>query len=725
MKQLFQNRETGNIEVAEVAEPVLEPGRILVRNVCSAVSPGTERGTVSAARQSYLSTARARPDLVKRVVDMAQREGVVSTYQKVQRKLSEPAVLGYSSAGVVEAVGEGAGDHFRVGDRVACAGQNVASHAGVVCVPVNLAARIPDGVSFEDACFSTLGAIALHGVRQAAPTLGERFAVIGLGIIGQLTVQILRANGVRVVAFDLDERLVERARAMGAEAGGTGKTEQQVSAALGWTDGFGVDGVIVTAATQDEGPMVAAADMCRDRARVVVVGFVPFSMPRETVYSKELELKIARSYGPGRYDMDFEEKGFAYPAGYVRWTETRNLECVLQLMREGRLRMGPLVSHHLPVEEAPSVYDDLVTGEGERPMGVVLRYRPDPEDAPAPAPQVRPLPEPEPGGKPAAEPVRGDLGVAFLGAGSFARSMLLPAFRKQERVALRHVITAHGLSAFDVRLKYGFEHAGTDMNTALDDPAVHLVCVATRHDLHADLVVRALEAGKHVFVEKPLVIRREDLPRVEKAARAHPGLLLVGFNRRFSPMAVAIREMVANRGPLFVNCRVNAGSLGPGHWMTDPDIGGGRMLGEGCHFIDLFSYLTGDVPLESVHAEVPGRPEGLSEDFAVTLKAADGSVCQIQYTARGNVSMGKERVEVFVGGVSAVIDDYRQATLYDGVLPRKVRKGAKGHAHEVQALVEAARAGGPSPISLDTLLGVMRATFGVHDALAAGRPVAL
>ncbi len=714
MKQLLQDPKSGKIEVVALPAPALLPGTVLVRTVCSAISPGTERAAISTVRDSYLRTARARPDLVRRVLDTVKREGVLAAYRKVQAKLVEPRALGYSCAGVVEGIGDGMADLLKIGDRVACAGMGVASHAEVNCVPASLVARIPDGVSFEAAAFTTLGAIALHGVRQAAPTLGERFAVIGVGILGLLTLQVLRAHGARVAAFDLSDDLVERARSLGAEAGIAGSVDDQVHAALAWTDGLGVDGVIVTAASANEGPMVAAAGMSRDRARVVAVGLVPFGLPREIAYAKELELRISRSYGPGRYDRNFEEKGVDYPPAYVRWTETRNMEAFLHLLREGRVDVASLITHRFPLEDAPAAYDELFAAGERRPLGMVIEFSASQASAVPARHSLSPAP------RSAARPIDGRIGVAFLGAGAFARSVLLPGFRARSADAtLRHVVTAHGLTAADAVRRWGFEEAGTDPDGALQDPAVHLVCIATRHDLHASLVVRALEAGKHVFVEKPLALNEGELRAVEEAAVSSPGILLVGFNRRFSPMARAVAAALASRGPVLMQVRVNAGILPEGHWLQDPDIGGGRIIGEGCHFVDLVSFLAQDAEIVDVQAMCAGSSRALAQDVAFQISFAGGSVGQILYTARGNPALAKERVEAHAGGCSAWIDDYRECRILRPGRSETVRGRGKGHGEEIDALISAVRAGGPSPIPLAVLLRVTRATFEVHRALRA------
>ena len=704
MKQLFQNNRTGKIEVVELPAPAVQPGCLLVRNHCSVVSPGTERSTVSASRDSYLKTARNRPDLVKRVVDLVKKDGVMSAYQKVRLKLSEPKALGYSTAGEVIAVGPGAGDYFRVGDRVACGGQGVASHAEVISVPVNLAAKLPDAVGYESAAFTTLGSIALQGVRLGEPTLGERWAVIGLGLVGMLSVQLLRAHGARVAAFDLQGDLVEMAKGLGAELAVAGGTGEQVAAALAWSEGMGVDGVLVCAASSSEAPMLAAGGMARDRARIVAVGAVPFGLPREVAFAKELQLLISRSYGPGRYDRDFEEKGVDYPVGYVRWTETRNFEAFVHLLSTGQVDTAPLITHRFPVEQGPQGYDLLMEGE-ERVLGMVLSY---PERAVPQATFTVPS-------RPAPGPIRGDIGVSFIGAGAFARGTLLPRFSQHKNVKMRLVSTSRGLSALDAMRSFGFADAAAEADQVLADDKTHVVCIATRHDSHADLVVRALQAGKHVFVEKPLALNETELQRVEAALAETRGLLMVGFNRRFAPMAQQLRGAIAARGPSMIDIRVNAGNLG-NHWLLDPEVGGGRIIGEGCHFVDLASYFAGDAPIASLQAQACGNAHGPAQDVQMLLRFDNGATAHILYTSLGNGGLGKERVELFCGGAAGVIDDWNKGGMH-GARPEKFSGSGKGHAEEVDAFLEAVKKGGPPPIAHEVLVRVTRATFQVHEAL--------
>ena len=715
MKQIYQDPKARSIEIADLPEPALRPGTLLVHNAFSVVSPGTERSAVKMASESYLATARARPDLVRRVIDTVRREGVLAAYRKVQARLGELQTLGYSSAGTVEAVGRGAGDYFRVGDRVACAGAGHASHAEVVCVPVNLAARVPAGVPLEAAAFATLGAIALHGVRQATPTLGERFAVIGLGVMGLLTVQVLRASGVRVIGFDLDPGLVKRALDLGAESGIHGSEEDQVVTAMNWTEGVGVDGVIVTAGSKDDAPMVAAAGMCRDRARVVAVGLVPFGLPRDVAYAKELELKIARSYGPGRYDSRFEEKGQDYPIGHVRWTETRNLEAFLQLLSDGKVTPLTLVTHRYVIDEARRAYDALLSSDGPSPLGMLISY-PQPQAVVASRHSERPAPVDE-GRKatPALSPGQ-DVEIGFIGAGTFARGTLLPILKGMSGVHLRRVATAHGLTALDAQKRFGFEMIGTDVEEVLQDTAVHLVFIVTRHDQHAELVVRALRAGKHVFVEKPLALHEQELVEIEKAAAEAPGVLMVGFNRRYSPYARAIRQAFGGRGPLMMSYRVNAGPLPPGHWLNDPDVGGGRIVGEACHFIDLMCYLTGDSAIASARASTL-RSGPSNEDYSIYMSFSDGSIGHLIYTCRGSLRLPKEFLEVHGKGASVVLDDYRSCKFYVGNRSSRLRLAGKGHHQEIEALLDEVRQTQPTTRSLTCTFDVTRRTLAIDQLL--------
>jgi predicted dehydrogenase len=717
MKQLVLDSKSGAVEVVELPEPALRAGTLLVRNACSVISPGTERSALQMARDSYVATARARPDLVRRVLDTVRREGVLAAYRKVQARLGELTPLGYSSAGTVVAVDSRVLDGIQVGERVCCAGAGQASHAQVVCVPTNLTARIPEGVSFEAAAFATLGAIALHGVRQAAPTLGERFAVIGLGVMGLLTVQILRAAGVRVIAFDLSPELTGKALALGAEAGANGAIDEQVHAAFAWTDGLGVDGVVVTAAASGDAPMVAAAGMCRDRARVTAVGLVPFTLPREIAYQKELELRISRSYGPGRYDSGFEEKGMDYPIGYVRWTETRNLEAFLHLVAEGRVTPLELVTHRFSVEEAPKAYDHLLSDEPPRPLGMLITY---PGDGTERAAMVEAR-VPQSGsssrrsGPRAAEYEA--IGVGLIGAGSFARSVLLPLLKQESGIHLRSVVTAHGLSALDAQRRFGFESIGTDPEQLLSDPAIHLVFIATRHDSHAELVARALRAGKHVFVEKPLALNEPQLVVVEEALASAPGMLMVGFNRRFSPYAIAIRDAFERNGPFMMNYRVNANPLPPGHWLDDPDIGGGRIVGEVCHFVDLMFYLAGDPDLVSVRATGARPSRTANGEVLAQLSFSSGSSGSLLYTVGGSPLLGKEYLEVHGSGISAVNEDFKKCTIYKGRKRIRPARGGKGHAEEISRWLGAVRKGLPPPVSPGVYSAVMRTTFRIQRAL--------
>jgi polar amino acid transport system substrate-binding protein len=711
VKQVLQHVRSRRLEVADLPEPGPRAGGVLVRNAASLISAGTEKMITDFAGKSLVGKARERPDLVRQVMDKVRKDGLAPTVQTVLSKLDQPIPLGYSCAGVVEAAGRGA-EEFAVGDRVACAGMGYASHADVVFVPRNLAVRVPDGVSLEDAAYVTVGAIALQGVRIQAPLLGESVAVIGLGVLGQLAVQILRASGCRVLAIDLDPAKVRLALELGAEAAVV-RTDDVAAAVSVFTGGRGMDGVIIAAATSSNDPVELAGEIARDRAVVTMVGATGMEVPRKPYYEKELQLRLSRSYGPGRYDPEYEEKGRDYPVGYVRWTERRNMEEFLRLVATGQVRPSALTTHRFPIERADEAYA-LIGGGGEPFGGVMLTY------AERTAPAVRTLRL-----KPAA-PLAGALGVGFVGAGNFARAVLLPRFEKAAGTALIGVSTSTGMNARSAGDRFGFRYATTDTAALLADADVHAVVVATRHASHARLAADALRAGKAVFVEKPLAIDEAGLREVLAAQAETGGVFTVGFNRRFSPLAAEVRNAFAPGLPLAITYRINAGAIPRDHWIHDPVEGGGRIIGEVCHFVDLCQFLTGDLPVEAFAHAVGGPEGGLHDTVAVTLRFAGGSVATIAYFATGDKSFAKERVEVFGGGTLAVLDDFREVEISRGGKRKKTRKMSqdKGFDEEVAAFVAAAR-GGALPIPLADLVATTRATFAIEASLRTGQPAAV
>lgn len=712
MKQVVQHVRTRKLELAEVPEPGPRAGGVLVRNVASLISAGTEKTITDFAGSSLVSKARQRPDLVRQVLDKVKKDGVGPTLQTVMSRLDQPIALGYSCAGVVEAAGRGA-EEFAAGDRVACAGMGYASHADLVYVPRNLAVAIPAGVSFDDAAYVTLGAIALQGVRVTEPRLGDAVAVIGLGLLGQLAVQILRASGCRVLGIDLDPGKVALAREMGAEAAVV-RTDDVAGAVAAFTAGRGADAVLIAAATSSNDPVELAGEIARDRAVVTMVGATGMEVPRKPYYEKELQLRLSRSYGPGRYDPEYEEKGRDYPVGYVRWTERRNMEEFLRLVAQGQVTPSKLTTHRFPIDRAEAAYD-VIQGKTEEPFsGVLLTY---PERRAEPVRRIE---------LKAAAPRAGALGVGFVGAGNFARAMLLPRFQKLSGAELVGVSTASGMNAKTVGDRFGFRYATTDTPALLADAGVHAVVVATRHGSHARLAADALRAGKAVFVEKPLAIDRAGLDDVLAAQAETGGVLTVGFNRRFSPLAAEVKGAFAPGLPVAISYRINAGHIPREHWTQDPEDGGGRIVGEVCHFVDLCQFLAGDDPVE-VFAHALGGPEGGMQDtVAITLRFARGSVATIAYFATGDKSFPKERVEVFGGGAVAVLDDWREVTVSRAGKRKRVKKLSqdKGFDEEVAAFAKAAQGGG-LPIPLATLAATHHACFAIVESLRTGAAVAV
>jgi predicted dehydrogenase/threonine dehydrogenase-like Zn-dependent dehydrogenase len=711
MKQLLQNLSTGEITIEEVPAPARGPASLLVATRFSVISAGTERAVLEIGRASLVGKARARPDLVKKVVESARTEGLATTYAKVRGRLGEPNVLGYSLSGIVLEACDGA--PAAPGDLVACAGAGHASHAEVVAVPRNLVARVPPGVTPEDAAFGTLGSIALHGVRLAEVALGDVVAVVGLGLVGQLTLELLAAAGCLAIGIDPDLGRVELARAAGFAAT-TEEAELEAQAAR-LTDGRGADGVLVCAAARSPAPLATATRVARERAVVCIVGDVTIESPRAPLFAKELRLVVSRSYGPGRYDPTYEAGGVDYPAGYVRWTEGRNLEEVLRLMADGRLKPSRVATHTFDLDKAAEAYALLESGE--RSMGILLRY-PGREEA-GPRRLVLSNGRADGARRVVRALQRDRLRVGVVGAGAFARSMLMPQIARLADIAA--VATATGVSARSSAIRFGAALATTDATDVLTSDDVDAIVIATRHDTHAEYVLAALAAGKHVFVEKPLALDEEQLARIDAAAAASPGVLMVGFNRRFAPLAVQLRDTLCGRGPLMISYRVNAGRLPAHHWTRDPLVGGGRIVGEVCHFVDVAAFLAGGPPSTVAVAAAAGGSEPAEENIAATLTFADGSVSQILYAAFGDPSLPKERLEILGETGAGVLDDYRDLRLYrDGEETVVTGKRDKGHAAEMAAFVEACRTGiQPWPVA--DMAAVTRATFAIRDGVR-GQP---
>jgi predicted dehydrogenase/threonine dehydrogenase-like Zn-dependent dehydrogenase len=718
MKQVIQEMDSGVVRVVEVPAPLLRAGGVLVCTTHSVISVGTERSTVELGRKSLVGKALQRPDQVRKVLDTVSREGVASAYHKVKTRLSDLSPMGYSASGLVEGVGEGVRG-LEVGDLVACAGAGYASHAERLWVPQNLVVRAPAGVGSEAAAFATLGAIAMQGVRQAEPRLGERVVVIGLGILGQLTVQFLVASGVRAIGVDLDLSRVELAREHGAV--GMVRSDEVESRVQAATDGLGADAVIITAATSSTDPMELAGILARDRARVVVVGAVPIEVPRSPYYEKELDVRLSRSYGPGRYDPAYEEQGHDYPVGYVRWTEQRNMQAFLELVADGRVVLDRLITHRFDFGDAVQAYDAVTGDEATSALGVVLRYASRPEPEPARI---------EVGGGSAgrgAGMIPGvGAGIGLIGAGSFAQGVLLPALKKLD-VLLLGVSSAGGVSARKAAEAHGFRYLASSSDEILADPDVGAVIIATRHGDHARLAAAALRAGKAVFVEKPLALNDEELDDVMAAARGGPPLM-VGYNRRFAPATVFLRDRLGSLpGGKVVHVRANAGYIPSTSWVHDPVEGGGRLIGEACHFIDLALFLVGSpaVRVETVALGGTDPAASLQDNFVVTLSCADGSVASVLYTAKGSPRSGKERVEMFAAGRTGVIDDFRSAEVHWRRRERWKGHQDKGHRAEMEAFVAAFRGNGPSPIPLDELEHGARVTLRAAESLRAREPVAV
>lgn len=758
MKQVLQNLHNGQTIVAEVPIPTPQAGEVLVHNCTSLVSAGTERMVVEFAGKNLLGKARSRPDLVRQVVDKARREGLLTTLEAAFNRLDQPMPLGYSSSGTINALGEGVRG-FTIGQRVACAGGGYAVHAEYVCVPTNLLAPLPATVDCDSAAFTTLGAIALHGFRLAEVQLGERVVVIGLGLLGMLAANIARAAGCHVLGIDLDQKRVDLARKLGLHAF---PRSQAVEAAQAFGNGHGSDAVLICADTHSPDPVELAGIVARDRARVIAIGAVGLALPRKIYYAKELTFLNSRSYGPGRYDPLYEEAGLDYPIGYVRWTEGRNLQAIVDLLENGRLNVKPLITHRFPIDQAHQAYQ-LITGEsGEDFLGVLLTYPGTTKDISV-IPQSSSLEAPESesthSGHQVSNPLlalktaetgitpifpgQNTVRLGIVGAGNFATAVLLPALKSIQKgsrskksgqetsIELVGIASSSGASAQYACQKFGFAYASSEAAQIINDPQINTVAILTRHHLHTPLVLQAISAAKHVFCEKPLALNQDELTQIEQVVSAYSDspesssgvtpLLMVGFNRRFAPLARQMHQFLQDRQEAMVMYyRVNAGYIPLNHWVHDPIQGGGRIIGEACHFIDFLTYLVGSPPRSVAAYGLPDAGRYQEDNVVMQFTFPDGSIGTISYLANGDRSFPKERVEVFSSGRVAILDDFRRLELVkDGrhkAITSRLRQD-KGHMAEWLAFAQSIQSASPPPIPYRQIFGVMEATFAANRAL--------
>ncbi|MBN9350483.1 MAG: bi-domain-containing oxidoreductase [Chitinophagaceae bacterium] len=710
MKQLIQNFKTGDLYVDDVPIPSISSGMVLVQNHFSLISAGTEKGTVKVGKASLIGKARQRPDLVAQVFQNIKKEGLVATFNKVKTKLDSLKALGYSSSGIVLASLDKSG-LIRPGDRVACAGQDYASHAGVVSVPQNLVAKIPDNVSFEEAAFTTLGAIAMQGVRQANPKLGEKVCVIGLGLLGQLTIQLLNANGCDVFGVDFSEQLIKLATGSGCRVALNRNDPNLSKACENFTKGIGFDSVIITAAAPDNDPVILATEICRKRGKIIIVGAVKMDVPREPhFYKKELELKISCSYGPGRYDSNYEELGNDYPVAYVRWTEQRNMDAFLDLISRKKVNVNPLITHVFDIAKATEAYD-IVLGKTLVPhIGILLEYK-ERENKLSSSVIIK--------NNPVAK-----INVGFIGAGSFAQSYLIPNL-KPAGVSLDTVVTTKGITSKNVADKFGFNKCSTDKNDVFSNKEINTVFVATTHSSHASLVKDGLLAHKNIYVEKPLALTEEELDEIIETKSKNNFPLMVGFNRRFAPVCVEIKRAFENISePLVVNIRVNAGFIPKDHWTQIDEIGGGRIIGEVCHFIDLMQFFTGSDPVK-VYADCISSENSslkLEDNLAVVITFKNGSVGNLTYVANGDKSVPKELIEVFGGGKTGIVNNFKNGTIHSENKIKTLKSESKGHREEVAAFLYALARGEDAPIDFRSICLTTLTTFKIVDSLQTGLP---
>ena len=700
MEQLTQNLKDGKMQLLEVPFPVLSTGQVLVRNHYSLISAGTEGKTVKDARLSYIGKARARKEEVKKVIDAAKTFGILNTYKMVMNKLDAPSSLGYSTAGEIIAVAPDVTE-FRVGDLVACGG-NSAVHAEVIAVPVNLCVKLNDKIALQHACFTTLGAIALQGIRQADLRLGENCVVIGLGLVGQLTVQMLKAGGIKTIGIDIDQRMVDLALHTDIDAAFTRNSEDLESSINNITNGYGTDAVIITAGTDSLDPVDLAGALCRKKGKVVIVGAVPTGFKRPNYFKKELDLRMSCSYGPGRYDTEYEEGGIDYPYGYVRWTENRNMAAFVDLIATGKINLTNLLTHTFDFKEAPAAYD-LIMNKTEPFVGMILKY-----DINKPLQQKVNLSNPS--------YTQSDVVAGMIGAGSFGQNFLLPAL-KNTPAKLSGIVTARPNNARNIADKNQFAFASGNAQDIFSNKDINTVFIATRHETHAGYVMQALQSGKNVFVEKPLCLTEEELVQIQHEFTKHNCRVMVGFNRRFAPMIQTIKKTFSSSNPIAINYRINAGVIPADHWVHDLKVGGGRIVGEACHFIDLCMFLAGS-KLTTISAVALNDAQKLNDTVCFNLQFENGSTASVSYFSNGNKSINKEYLEVFGSGIVAVLDDFKTLTVSGKSEKKYTGNQDKGHQNEVKAFVESILQGKPAPIPFEETVLSTLATFRSLQSIA-------
>lgn len=676
MKQVVLNLKNGDLTVEDVPVPTLKGSGVLVRNHFSVISAGTESGLVDLAEKSLIGKAKARPDLAKKVIDKAKRDGPITAFQQAMGRLEQREPLGYSSAGTVIAVSEDIND-IKIGDKVACAGASYANHADVVFIPKNLCVKVPDDVNLKDACFTTVGAIAMQGIRNADAKVGENIVVTGLGLVGLITVQILKASGCRVFGIDLDESKVKLAKELGADAAFSRNSPNIEEKIFQFTRGIGADAVIITAATRSNDPVEFAANVTRERGKVIMVGLVGMNIPREQYYNKEIEMRVSRSYGPGRYDRKYEEFGHDYPPAYVRWTENRNMEAFVDLLAMGKLSMEKIITHKFSIEKAPEAYE--IINQKKPYLGIVLEYDTNKEI------EDKVILKTIKSAKNISIPV-----VGVIGAGMFATSTLLPNLSKIKNIRLKGLAAASGISSESVAKRYNFEYCTSDYNKILSDDEINSVIVATRNSLHAPLVIEAIKNKKAVLVEKPLALNETELYEISSTWEEHGGHVMVGFNRRYSELGMKLKEFFEGHSqPIVAFYRVNAESIPHDHWIYDPSEGGGRIITECCHFIDFMQYVIGSNPVEVFAKKIEtsaNSPED-SENVSITISFEDGSVGNVIYTTHGDNSFSKEYTEFFTDNMVGTLTDYKKLELIKNGKSIKIEKKLtteKGHKNELE-----------------------------------------